>query len=154
MNRISTTYSKPAPKDETFTPEPIRPLHVPDRIEDWPETRSKILAFDRSSEIVTNFEQDAYVGTVLLQPTTPTTRQTLLLMTPKKPVAESCPGMVIPFYDPDRMAGIDIRTQAPLLEEESAIQFGRHLAARILAHRFHMFGPHQMRRDAVFMGLA
>jgi len=152
MNKISTTYSKPALDDENFTPETLTPLPVPDRVEDWQGTRKQILeawqavvgrpssdstaafdatdGFDRSAEIVTSFEQEDYVGTVLLQPTTPTTRQTVLLMTPKAPVAQPCPGMVIPFYDPDRMAGIDLRTQNPLLEEASVIQFGRHLAAQ------------------------
>lgn len=143
---IAATYSRPAPGDELFEPEPIQPLSVPDALEGWPNSRRQILnawqsvigrpAFDADGigdlpvELVRSFEQEDYVGHVVLQPTTPTTRQTVLLMTPNRVVDEPRPGMVIPFYDPDRMAGIDIQTQGVLGEAETVIQFGRHLAAQ------------------------
>ncbi len=146
MSDTSNSYSRPAPADASFAPEPIEPLLVPDRAEDWQDARRQLLdawtavighpafdvcdTFDRSADSLTTFDQEQYTGTILKQPTTPTTRQTLLLMTPKVPAATPCPGMVIPFYDPDRMAGIDIHTHEPLLAQESVIQFGRHLVSQ------------------------
>jgi predicted esterase len=84
--------------------------------------------YDRTPEIIRTFKTATYRGTVYKQPTSPTTQQTLLLMAPIVPLAAPSPGMVIPFYDPDRMAGIDIETQKSLEDQSPLIQFGRHLA--------------------------
>ncbi len=146
MENTSMFHSHPAPGDASFAPEPIEALPVPDDVAQWQGTRQRLLeswqavlgqpafdnsdAFDRSAEHLTTFDQERYTGTILLQPTTPTTRQTVLLMTPTTPISTPCPGMVIPFYDPDRMAGIDLSTRQPLDDSESVIQFGRHLAAQ------------------------
>ena len=141
----ANTYSQPTGSDAHFAPEPIEPLPVPATASEWPGVRQQILsawqtvigrpAFDPRDvveaghpvEVISTFEQPDYTGTVYRQPTTPNNQQTVLLMTPRTPVAEPCPGMVIPFYDPDRMAGIDIQTQQSLPDPTTVTQFGRHL---------------------------
>ncbi|NKB69698.1 MAG: acetylxylan esterase [Candidatus Latescibacteria bacterium] len=141
MHTLAQTYSQPAPADAAFAPEPIAPLSVPATADAWEEVRGQLLAawqavighpafaaFDRSAELISTFDQPDYTGLVYRQPTTPQNRQTALLMRPKSPIAAPCPGMVIPFYDPDRMAGIDIHSGARLADEPTATQFGRHLA--------------------------
>ena len=81
---------------------------------------------DHAVEIIQTFDQPTYRATVLKQPTGPHTRQILLLMQPKKTIASPNPGMVIPFYNPDRMIGLNIQNQQPT-EDTPLIQFGRHL---------------------------
>lgn len=142
MASVSQLYSRPAPADAVSAPEPIVPLSVADTVAAWQVERQRLLAawqrvvgrpafedFDSTSECIRTFEQPDYVGTMVQQSTTPDNEQTVLVMTPRKPVADPCPGMVVPFYDPDRMAGVDLKTLEPLADEESVIQFGRHLAA-------------------------
>lgn len=146
------TYSQPAGGDAHFPQQPIEALPVPATAAEWLGVRQQILAGWQavigcpafgphtfaanwpSVEVVSTFEQPDYNGTVLLQPTTPDNEQTVLLMTPKTPIAQPCPGMVIPFYDPDRMAGIDIRTFEELPDgtpdRATVTQFGRHLVAQ------------------------
>ena len=84
--------------------------------------------YDPTPKMIRTFNQPTYEGTVFKQPTSPTTNQTLLLMKPKQPLPAPRPGLVIPFYNPDRMVGLNIETQEPLPEESPLIQFGRHLA--------------------------
>ncbi len=47
-------------------------------------------------------------------------------MEPKLVHLSPRPGMVVPFYDPDRMAGLDLKTRQPIADTPH-IQFGRHL---------------------------
>jgi hypothetical protein len=144
---LSQTCSRPAAADAVFAPEPIRPLDVPESAAAWSGARAHLLAawqdvigapafgtsafgdVDRRPERVDTFEQPTYDAEVWHQPTTPTSRQTLLLMRPKRPLADPCPGMVVPFYHPDRMAGIDLQTREPWPDDPPVIHFGRHLAS-------------------------
>jgi hypothetical protein len=84
--------------------------------------------YDPTPSLLYTFDQPAYRATVYQQPTGPSTRQTLLLMEPNRPLPAPLPGMVIPFYTPDRMVGLDISTREPLVGESPLIQFARHLA--------------------------
>lgn len=88
---------------------------------------SSLNAYDPTPKIVRTFDHPTYQGTVFKQPTSPTTSQILLLMKPKHPLPTPHPGMVIPFYNPDRMVGLNMDTLEPLSEESPLIQFGRHL---------------------------
>ena len=47
-------------------------------------------------------------------------------MEPKLVHLSPRPGMVVPFYDPDRIAGLDLKTRQPIANTPH-IQFGRHL---------------------------
>ena len=47
-------------------------------------------------------------------------------MEPERPVRVPRPGMVIPFYHPDQMAGVDLASREPI-PDENGTQFGRHL---------------------------
>jgi predicted esterase len=82
--------------------------------------------FDRTSEVIDSFEMTDFKGTVILQPTGPSQRQKLFLMEPKNVPRSPRPGALVPFYDPDRMAGIDLKTREDI-SESTVIQFGRHL---------------------------
>ncbi|MFT5365235.1 MAG: putative esterase [Candidatus Latescibacterota bacterium] len=129
-----TDFGDPEPIDAIF---PVGSTPSPD---DWISIRKDLQSrwqdvlgapsftdYDHAPKIIRTFEQPAYHGTVFKQPTSPSTQQIVLLMEPKNPLLESCPGMVIPFYNPDRMIGLNIETQEPLAEESPLIQFGRHL---------------------------
>ncbi|MBT4136873.1 MAG: prolyl oligopeptidase family serine peptidase, partial [Candidatus Latescibacteria bacterium] len=124
-------------------PEPIAPIfpdNAPPTFEVWSSAQENLKKqwqevlgtpsfsdYDHTAKPIHHFEQSTYLGTVLKQPTSPTTEQTILLMEPKKTLPSPTPGMVIPFYNPDRMVGLNIETQDPLTEESPLIQFGRHL---------------------------
>lgn len=125
-------------------PEPIEPIFPPGKersIDQWETVRATLhkrwqntlgapsfADYDHKATIALELDQPAYHGTLYKQPTGPETQQTVLLMTPTKPLSNPCPGMVIPFYNPDRMVGINVLTQEPLENEAPLIQFGRHLA--------------------------
>jgi len=82
--------------------------------------------FDRSPETIRSFEQPEYRATVLRQPTSPETQQLILLMEPTQVPFSPRPGAVVPFYDPDRMAGYDLEEDCRITESLET-QFGRHL---------------------------
>ncbi|MBT3346515.1 MAG: acetylxylan esterase [Gemmatimonadetes bacterium] len=143
MTQESPTFSRPALADAVFDPEPINPLPVSDSVEVWSDQRHQILAawqnvigqpdfargdVDASADHVGSFEQQDYTADIYRQPTTPNSRQTILVMTPKRPLGATCPGMVVPFYDPDRMVGLDLATQTSLPDRVTVTEFGRHVA--------------------------
>jgi hypothetical protein len=131
------TYADFGPSENI---DPLFKNNIPVTLNTWLTIRTEIKSqwqdvlghasfttYDHTAEIIYRFDQPTYHSTVFKQPTGPTTRQTVLLMTPKNPLPTPQPGMVIPFYNPDRMVGINIETQARLTEESPLIQFGRHL---------------------------
>ena len=83
-------------------------------------------AFKWAKDIVGQFEQPDCSGIIFRQATSPDTQQKLLLMEPKLVHLSPRPGMGVPFYDPDRMAGLDLKTRQPIADTPH-IQFGRHL---------------------------
>ena len=146
-NRISSLYSRP-PYSNLGPVELLEPIfsmaldqqaeNTPD-ISSWQEKRTSLLqrwqtvlgmpdygAFKQTKEIIDQLEQPGYSGTIFSQATSPDTQQKLLLMEPQLVNLSPRPGMVIPFYDPDRMAGLDLKTQQPIAATPH-IQFGRHL---------------------------
>ncbi len=141
MQTLSQQVSRPV-YDDLGAPEPIEPIFAEGTdptLEDWQDRRAVLKerwnavlgtpsldTFDTRPEIINTFEQPAYRATVFKQPTGPDTRQTLLLMEPGQAAHSPRPGMVVPFYHPDPMAGIDLDTQEPIAEDRN-IQFGRHL---------------------------
>lgn len=60
------------------------------------------------------------------QRTGPRTEQRVLLMIPHG-LRDRAPGVVVPFYDPDRMCGYDLRSKTPLGPERNSAKFGLHL---------------------------
>ncbi|MBM4044638.1 MAG: acetylxylan esterase, partial [Planctomycetes bacterium] len=82
--------------------------------------------FDKTPEVVERFEQPEWLGTVFSQPTGPETRQSLLLMEPKREARSPRPGAVIPYYHPDPMAGLDLQKKT-FITERPVVRFGWHL---------------------------
>ena len=140
-NRISRQFSQPQygdlGVDEVITP--IFPLGVMPTMENWLGVRVDLLrrwkavlgtpsfgSFDRKQEPVGGVEQPTYTGTIFKQSTGPDTFQTLLLMEPKLVTFSPCPGVVVPFYGPDRMVGLDLETYQPIIDDP-CIRFGYHL---------------------------
>ena len=140
-DKVSQQFSQPQygdfGVDEAI--EPILPLDIVPTMEAWKEERATLFyrwqmalgtpAFDnfnRKQEIVGIFEQPTYTGTIFEQCSGPSMRQTLLLMEPKLIMLSPRPGVVVPFYGPDRMAGLDLKTHQ-FLTETSSIRFGYHL---------------------------
>ncbi|MDP6111028.1 MAG: prolyl oligopeptidase family serine peptidase [Planctomycetota bacterium] len=141
MYSLSENLSQPG-LDDLGEPQQLEPL-FPDQsdisLEAWQSIRQSLLGrwravigepsfeeFDRTSDVIDSFETPDFRGTVLLQPTGPSQRQKLLLMEPKNVRHSPRPGAVVPFYDPDRMAGFDLETKEDITER-TVIQFGRHL---------------------------
>jgi hypothetical protein len=82
-------------------------------------------AFDRTEERVEAFELPEAQATLFRLPTGPATRQLALLLRPKTAAHHPCPGAIVPFYNPDLMAGYDLATRQP--KERPVVHFGRHL---------------------------
>ncbi|OGV74987.1 MAG: hypothetical protein A3K19_12080 [Lentisphaerae bacterium RIFOXYB12_FULL_65_16] len=81
--------------------------------------------FDRTEARVEEFELPEAHATLFRLPTSPATRQLALLLRPKTAIHRPCPGAIVPFYNPDLMAGYDLATRQP--KERSTTHFGRHL---------------------------
>ncbi|MCZ6676897.1 MAG: hypothetical protein O7E52_06575 [Candidatus Poribacteria bacterium] len=136
MSTISQQVSSPAYSD-LGSPEAITPLfgnNTPPSLAAWQIQRTilkerwnavlgtpSFTDFERTIEEIETFQQSTYRGTVLKQSTGPQTRQTLLLMAPTQVILSPRPGIVVPFYDPDRMAGFDLQTDQPLSEDPNTL---------------------------------
>jgi hypothetical protein len=141
MESVSLKVSRPA-YDDLGPPERVVPLFPADlaaSLDGWNESRASLRRMwdsflgqpsfrdpDRTVEVIEKFQHGDYAATLYRQPTGPETRQLLMLMEPLDPTISPRPGAVIPFYDPDMMAGLDLSTRQPI-EDEELIQFGRHL---------------------------
>ncbi|NBN94587.1 MAG: hypothetical protein EBV31_02995 [Verrucomicrobia bacterium] len=68
---------------------------------------------DYRAEPVEIFITSEFKGVLLRQRTGPDTWQRVLLMEPLKLKGRTA-GVVVPFYDPDRMCGYDLKTKARL----------------------------------------
>ncbi|NPV08720.1 MAG: acetylxylan esterase [Anaerolineae bacterium] len=82
--------------------------------------------FDTTPETIDRFDLPRCRATLYRQPNSPETRQQVLIMEPESAGPSPLPGAVVPFYDPDRMAGYDLKTRQPLPDRRTT-QFGRHL---------------------------
>jgi len=81
--------------------------------------------FDRTPERLTTFELPEGTASVLQLPTSPTSKQLVVLLEPGKAFTGPRPGAVVPFYNPDLMVGYDIETREP--KDAANVHFGRHL---------------------------
>jgi len=97
-------------------------------------------------EFLEVFFTPEFKGTVLRQRTGPESWQRILLMQPLKLKGRTA-GVVVPFYDPDRMCGYDLKTKAKLGSERNAAFFGLHLVqqgyvvAAVEAYPFNLLTP-------------
>ena len=141
MKPISQQLSRPHLDDlgEDQRLEPIFAQGVEPTLLEWQNQRQHLRSrwhavlgkpsfgnFDKTPEVVDEFEQPHFRGTLFRQPTGPETRQLVLLMEPTRSAQSPCPGAVVPFYHPDLMAGFDLEKREPRAERPN-VQFGRHL---------------------------
>ncbi len=92
------------------------------------------------------FMTPEFKGTVLRQRTGAESWQRILLMEPLKLKGRTA-GVVVPFYDPDRMCGYDLKTKVKLGPERNTALFGLHLVqqgyvvAAVEAYPFNLLTP-------------
>ena len=100
-----------------------------DLLERWRDVlgHSSYPDFDTTPQIVDQFDLGPSHATLYRQPNSPTTRQQVLVLRPEGAADTPRPCAVVPFYDPDRMAGYDLKTRQPLSPERRTTRFGRHL---------------------------
>ena len=141
MKTLSAELSRPQ-TDDLGEPQDLEQILADDiqwTVEAWEGTREELLRrwrevigepsfgeFDRTAEVVDEFEAPWFRGTIFSQPTGPQQRQTALLMEPHEAPIVPRPGAVVAYYHPDLMAGFDLDTREPIVERPH-VQFGRHL---------------------------
>jgi predicted esterase len=110
------------------------------------------------SEVLEVFMTPEFKGTVLRQRTGPETWQRILLMEPLQLKGRSA-GVVVPFYDPDRMCGYDLKTKQRLGPERNTAFFGLHLVqqgyvvAAVEAYPFNVLTPAEQAASKGGMGV-
>lgn len=142
MNKkYSEKLSKPAytnlGEKEDF--EPLFPEKIEENLQNWNILREKLLIrwskvlgrpsftnFDKEVEKIEEFEQPYYKATLYKQPTGPETKQKILLMEPKHTPFSPRPCAIVPYYNPDEMAGYNLKEGQPIFKRRN-VQFGRHL---------------------------
>ena len=98
------------------------------------------------AERVETFVTPEFQGVLWRQRTGEDTWQRVLIMTPLHLQGRTA-GVVVPFYDPDRMCGYDLRTKAKLGPERNTAFFGLHLVqqgyvvAAVEAYPFNLLSP-------------
>lgn len=145
MKPVSERLSRPS-VDDLGPPEPIEPIFAQDEeptLEAWEERiRPRIVQrwrevvgepsfgeFDRTAELVDQFDAPWAHGSVYRQPTGPDQRQQVVVLTPKSAPVSPRPAAVVAYYHPDLMAGFDLDAREPM-QERPLVQFGRHLVER------------------------
>ena len=109
-------------------------------------------------EVLEVFMTPEFKGTVLRQCTGPDSWQRILLMEPLKLKGRAA-GVVVPFYDPDRMCGYDLKTKAKLGPERNTAFFGLHLVqqgyvvAAVEAYPFNILTPAEQAASKGGMGV-
>ena len=109
-------------------------------------------------EVLEVFMTPEFKGTVLRQCTGPDSWQRILLMEPLKLKGRTA-GVVVPFYDPDRMCGYDLKTKAKLGPERNTAFFGLHLVqqgyvvAAVEAYPFNILTPAEQAASKGGMGV-
>ena len=109
-------------------------------------------------EVLEVFMSPEFKGTVLRQRTGPDSWQRILLMEPLKLKGRTA-GVVVPFYDPDRMCGYDLKTKAKLGPERNTAFFGLHLVqqgyvvAAVEAYPFNLLTPDEQKASKGGMGV-
>ena len=109
-------------------------------------------------EVLEMFLTPEFKGTVLRQRTGSESWQRILLMEPLKSMGRTA-GVVVPFYDPDRMCGYDLKTKAKLGPERNTAFFGLHLVqqgyvvAAVEAYPFNVLTPAEQAASKGGMGV-
>lgn len=109
-------------------------------------------------EVLELFMTPEFKGAVLRQRTGPESWQRILLMEPLKLKGRTA-GVVVPFYDPDRMCGYDLKTKAKLGPERNTAFFGLHLVqqgyvvAAVEAYPFNLLTPVEQAASKGGMGV-
>jgi predicted esterase len=78
------------------------------------------------AELVDSFETPDFRAQLFRQRTGPATWQRILILKPLRLEGRTA-GVVVPFYDPDRMCGYDLQTKQRLGPERNTAFFGLHL---------------------------
>jgi len=110
------------------------------------------------SELVESFETPDFKAQLFRQRTDKLTWQRVLVMKPKGLAGRSA-GVVVPFYDPDRMCGYDLRTKQRLGPERNTAFFALHLVrlgyvvAAVEAYPFNLLTPEEQKASKGGMGV-
>ncbi len=110
------------------------------------------------AELVESFETPDFRAQLFRQRTSPETWQRILLLKPLRLEARTA-GVVVPFYDPDRMCGYDLRTKQRLGPERNTAFFGLHLVrqgyvvAAVEAYPFNLLTPEEQKASKGGMGV-
>ena len=151
---------------------PRYPLAPGEGLEAWKARRSALLDRWRQAlgepgpelvateppEVLEAFATPEFKATLYRQRTGPRTWQRVLLMEPVGVVGKVA-GVVVPFYDPDRMCGYDLRTKQRLGPERSSAMFGLHLVgqgyvvAAVEAYPFNLLTPEEQKAAKGGMGV-
>ncbi|MEN9536931.1 MAG: hypothetical protein RLZZ178_928 [Verrucomicrobiota bacterium] len=111
-----------------------------------------------TSELVESFETPDFKAQLFRQRTGPETWQRILLLKPLRLEGRTA-GVVVPFYDPDRMCGYDLRTKQRLGPERNTAFFGLHLVrlgyvvAAVEAYPFNLLTPDERAASKGGMGV-
>ena len=154
--------------------EPLKPLLAPgEGLGDWKVKREGLLArWEQAlgsagkpdtigppqAEIVEMFFTSEFKGILIRQRTGAETWQRILLMVPLHLKGKTA-GVVVPFYDPDRMCGYDLKTKAKLGPERNTAFFGLHLVqqgyvvAAVEAYPFNLLTPAEQAASKGGMGV-
>ena len=110
------------------------------------------------AELVESFETPDFQAQLFRQRTGPETWQRVLLLRPLRLEGRTA-GVVVPFYDPDRMCGYDLRTKQRLGPERNTAFFGLHLVrqgyvvAAVEAYPFNLLTPDEQKASKGGMGV-
>ncbi len=110
------------------------------------------------AELVESFDTPDFRAQLFRQRTGPETWQRVLLMKPLR-IEGRTAGVVVPFYDPDRMCGYDLRTKQRLGPERNTAFFGLHLVrqgyvvAAVEAYPFNLLTPAEQAASKGGMGV-
>lgn len=110
------------------------------------------------AEVLDVFLTPEFKGTVLRQRTGEDCWQRILIMEPLRARGRTA-GVVVPFYDPDRMCGYDLKTKAKLGPERNTAFFGLHLVqqgyvvAAVEAYPFNLLTPAEQAASKGGMGV-
>ena len=110
------------------------------------------------AERVESFETPDFRAQLFRQRTGPETWQRVLILKPLRLEGRTA-GVVVPFYDPDRMCGYDLRTKQRLGPERNTAFFGLHLVrqgyvvAAVEAYPFNLLTPSEQKASKGGMGV-
>ncbi len=110
------------------------------------------------AERVESFETPDFRAQLFRQRTGPETWQRILILKPLRLEGRTA-GVVVPFYDPDRMCGYDLRTKQRLGSERNTAFFGLHLVrqgfvvAAVEAYPFNLLTPDEQKASKGGMGV-